>query len=393
MLKKRLLFIVILNLLLLTLPGPVMAAQGDDGDLHFGSYSLSAGETEYGDQVVFGEANIGEGAYLDGDLVVFGDAYIAGEIDGSVFCAGTTRLKDTAHVYGDISSIGTVIQDEGSIVDGDITYVDDTTEFEWVNFPGMVPFQFSPPRPQHQPWLDAVGKVLRGFMTLIIMGLLALVIISIWPKHVERVGDTIMESPLMTFGVGFLTFLVSAIVLMILLLTICLSPFALLGAVALGVALVFGWIAIGLKLGQRIFNGLATQSQSIALPAIVGTLIITLVMVMANLVWGFLYFVLICLLASPAIGAVVLTRFGSVPYASRGQLPPTHTLPPSAPVPPAPPVPAQEVPAPEMPAAVAETRFETLEETVAEDGGIEIPPIPDVPEISGEVEETSETEE
>jgi hypothetical protein len=325
---------------------PALAApchQGG-GDVHFGRYELEEDDIDYGDQVVFGEVEIEEGARLDGDLVVLGDADIAGEVNGSIFCAGVVRLRDTAYIRGDLSSTSRVDRSEGAVVEGEVTYMEDfPEEFEWP-FPGISPVKVEAPMIRTRPWMRALGRMVRGVASLIIMGLLSIVIVSIWPEQTERVGQTIMESPITAFGMGILTFLVAGIGLAILTILICTIPFAMIGAVLVGVGVALGWVAMGMMLGQRVMEGLFRQSQTQLVAALVGTMILTSVAAMANVVWSFLYVVLMMLLCSPAIGAVVLTRFGSVAYGSPGQAPPA---PPHPPVPPAPPEPTAEASAEE----------------------------------------------
>lgn len=339
---KRWSFVLVLVMVLWALPIPALAAPGDQGgggDVHFGRYELEEDDVDYGDQVVFGEVEIEEGARLDGDLVVLGDADIAGEVNGSIFCAGVVHLRDTAYIRGDLSSTSRVDRAEEAVVEGEITYMDEfPEEFSWP-FPGVSPVKVQTPTIRTRPWMRMLGRMVRGVASLVVMGLLSIVIVSIWPQQTERVGRTIMEAPVTAFGMGILTFLVAGIGLAILTILICTIPFAMIGAVLVGVAVALGWVSMGLMLGQRVMVGLFKESQTQLIAALVGTLILTAVAAMANVVWGFLYFVLMVLLCSPAIGAVVLTRFGYVAYggAQRGTMP-------VAPQPPAPVTPPVEQP-------------------------------------------------
>ena len=334
---KRWGFALMLVMLLLALPMPTLAAPGDQGgggDVHFGRYELEEGDVDYGDQVVFGDVEIEEGARLDGDLVILGDADIAGEVNGSIFCAGMVHLRGTAYIRGDLSSTSRVDRAEEAVVEGEVTYMDEfPKEFSWP-FPGVSPVKVQPPTIRTRPWMRMLGRMIRGLASLVVMGLLSVVIVSIWPQQTERVGHTIMEAPVTAFGMGILTFLVAGIGLAILTILICTIPFAMIGAVLVGIAVALGWVAMGLILGQRVMVSLFKQSQAQLVAALVGTLILTSVAAMANVVWGFLYFVLMVLLCAPAIGAVVLTRFGYVAYGgAQGGTMPAAPQPPS-PVPP-----------------------------------------------------------
>jgi hypothetical protein len=95
--------------------------------------------------------------------------------------------------------------------------------------------------------------------------------------------------------------------------------------VALLVAGVFGWIAVGLLVGQELLEAFRVRGITSMIAVVVGILLISLlgaipcIGIIAAIIVG-------CL----GLGAVVLTRFG------------TQTYPlPTPPVPPAPPVPVQ----------------------------------------------------
>ncbi|MBN1874123.1 MAG: polymer-forming cytoskeletal protein [Anaerolineae bacterium] len=354
---RKIVYAVVLNLLMLMValstvaPSSALAApvpQGGGG-VHFGPYTLSSGDSLSGDLVVFGPVTVEEDAYLDGDLVVFssatieegatlvgdlvvtGYAQIAGTVDGNVFSAGYVELEDTAYVDGDVSAIGTVEQAEDAVVGGSIVPIEnfdeieelkdlDRFDFDWEEpqIPSPVSEPFSVQVSRTPTWLRVLGQIARGFLNIIIMGLLALVILSIWPQQTQRVGRTIEEIPLTAFGVGLLTFLIAAIAFGVLMITICLSPFALVGMIIVGVGVLFGWVALGLVLGERLLRNIATQSQPTpVLSAVVGTVLLTLIMVMSQVFWP-IRSILFFFLLPPAAGAVLLTRFGTRPYLTRG---------------------------------------------------------------------------
>jgi hypothetical protein len=102
----------------------------------------------------------------------------------------------------------------------------------------------------------------------------------------------------------------------VLAITICLSLAAALIALALGAAALFGWVAIGARVGRRLLKALNTGDVAPLWVASLGTLIITLITMglsaafcLAPLGW-LLMFIIGCF----GLGAVVLTRFGTTPY-------------------------------------------------------------------------------
>ncbi|MEA3340610.1 MAG: hypothetical protein U9R15_11640, partial [Chloroflexota bacterium] len=126
---------------------------------------------------------------------------------------------------------------------------------------------------------------------------------------------TVVEAPGASLGIGLLTAFAAATLAIALLFTICLSPIAMLVALALGVAGLFGWIGVGALVGQRLMQALNARTSAPLWAAGLGTLVITLVtaglgaLPCLGVLGVFLTFILGCL----GLGAVVLTRFGAIP--------------------------------------------------------------------------------
>lgn len=328
---------LIAGVLLAALALPVAAAPGPQGEggVHFGPYTLESGDTVSGDLTVlggpvtikgeasfngdltvFGPAKIEEGARVDGNLVVMGEGNIGGTVDGNVFCAGALTLHETATINGDVSAVGALTRAEGAVIKGDIVPVgegDYAFERDFpinVNVPGA-----QSGRPM---WLDLLWKIARAVASVIVLTLLALMIASVWPENTERVGRTIEEAPLTTFGMGLLIFLGAAAILTILAITICLSPFAILGGLAVGVGVLLGWVALGYILGKRVLSGIFDQAQPKTLnAAVLGTALLTSVLALARIFWP-LYGTMMFVLTPLAAGAIALTRFGTRPYTPNG---------------------------------------------------------------------------
>ena len=342
---KRWIFALMMGALLVAValqPAPVWAAPGqqDGGNVQFGPYTLAAGNSVSGDLAVFGgpvtlqgesrfngnltvfgKIDVQESAALNGTLVVFGDAGIAGKVDGDVLVIGALVLYPTAHVRGDVSATGSIQQQEGSVVEGDLTQMGDR------GFTFRRDFPFRPVAPHTGPsvtvrarplWMQGFRAIARAISSIVVLSLLALVIVSIWPQQTQRVGRAIEEATLTSFGMGLLIYLVALIVLTILAITICFSLFALLGWLVIGVGLLLGWVALGLVVGKRVLTSVFNQSQSQPVTAaVLGVALLTLVMALTRIFWP-IYAILIFVLVPLATGAVALTRFGTMPYATQG---------------------------------------------------------------------------
>lgn len=380
---KRWSLILMVGLLLAISALPVAAApevQGGGGGVHFGPYTLAAGQAVSGDVVVFGgpvllEAEseidgsltvfgaltIEAGAEIDGALVVMGTASIAGSVDGDVFVAGAVSLGKTAYVSGDLASAGNISLAEGAVVEGTVERLEDS-RFSW-GTPGGIeaprpPRVIVPQRPFWVQWLINIGE---GIANTLVMGLLALLIISIWPQQTERVAITLEEVPLISLGMGLLLFLLTGVIFTLLAITLCLLPVGIIGLIVVGVGTLLGWVALGQVFGNKVLAGVLNQTGANPMrAAVVGTMLLTLILALTKIL-GPLHPLLVLLLVPPAAGAVLLTRFGSRPYATQGQpIAPT----PRAPQPPKPAPQAPIVPAPLAPPTYYATPAE--EETSGE---------------------------
>ncbi|MEA3309511.1 MAG: polymer-forming cytoskeletal protein [Chloroflexota bacterium] len=308
---------------------PVLAAQGGGG-VHFGPYTLSEGDSVTGNLVVFGPVRLEENSVLQGDLVAFGEitvdeaalvtgnlvafgaAEVNGRIEGDLFCAGAVVLEDEAEVAGDVSAIGGISRSEDATIGGEIVPVDENN-FNWeLPIMGLATVEESSSRPR---WLTLLWHWIRALLTVFVLVLFALLLAAVWPTQLQQVGQALVEVPLLSFGLGALILLGAGVVVAVLMLTICLSPIALLGAVVVGIGIALGWVALGAVLGERILQGLFKVTENTpVLATLLGTASLTLLAVLVNLISDCLYVTLIFPIFALAAGAVFLTRGGTRRY-------------------------------------------------------------------------------
>jgi hypothetical protein len=216
----------------------------------------------------------------------------------------------------------------------------------------------SVPRPPLVEWwqfsansfINFAWHVTRAIGSAILLALLALFVVSLWQKPMDRVRRTITGAPGISWVVGLLTVVAFVVVVpafavlsAILVLALCLGlvGFALIGVagLALAVAWLMGWIALGQIAGERLLHAMGTHDATPAASAAVGTAVITLVWLALEPFCG-LGWLFFALSAPLGLGAVILTRFGTQDYGTSslggGFRPPA---PPAPPVPPAPPIP------------------------------------------------------
>jgi len=301
--------------LFLSLVVPVWADNGE-GQVVFpgGSIVIGPGEELRGDLTVMGgHLELRAGGRIIGDVVVLGgSAVIDGRIDDNlVVMGGTLDLKSHAVVGGNLVTFGgTMSRAEGAIVRGQVIE----------GFKGRLPLSriwpFSPGWWwSGQTWRrggDVFFNFLASFMllmfkTLALMALGVLLVVLI-PKPTTMVGQAVSEAPLASLGVGLLTFLV-LLILVPLLVIICIGiPVAVLLVLAAVAAATFGSIAIGTVVGQRLLIALKAEPLPL-LQVIIGIAVMMLLSAVPCLGW-----LLGLIISAAGLGAVVLTRFGTMPY-------------------------------------------------------------------------------
>lgn len=322
--------IVFLAVGLLLPAAPALADDGPPGDgvvIWNEDYTLKEGERLDGDLVVFnGDVEMEEGSRVAGSVIVWnGSADVAGTVEGDlVVSGGRITLDDSARVEGNLvcSWNCDLEREEGARVEGRVTEGIPLPGFRferWLNMPRVAPRVVSPP----SLWDSGLGRVLhwtlrvmRSLAAILVVATVAGLVALIWPHQTTRVGRTVVEAPGPSLGIGLLTMIAAAALVIALAVTICLSPVAALAALALGAAGLFGWAAVGAVVGERLLQALNARQVVPLWAAGLGTLLITLVT--AGLGTAFclapLGWLMVLILGSMGLGGVVLTRFGTAAY-------------------------------------------------------------------------------
>jgi hypothetical protein len=363
---KFIVLFFVMAALLLALPGPVFAQSpgGNDSPVIFGSdYVLSSGQV-IKDLVVFGgNATLEQDSSVTGDVVIFGgNLVVAGQVKGDVTAfGGDITVADNATVDGNLNTLGGAAQisPKATIKGNRLTGV------------GALPLRL--PTQIYTPglWVDfgpGAGYLSAVFGALI-LALIAVLIALFLPTPTNRIAQTIGTQPIISGAVGLLTLVVTPALFLVLAITVILIPLGLLGLLVFGIALLFGWVAIGLELGKRL-TGLFHSQWAIPISAGVGTLVLSLIANLALVLTSSSFWTL-CFLGIPlaailmmiGLGAVVTSKFGAAVYnpnyrppsALPPVYPPVPPVPPAPgygqpPVPPVPPVDWSQPPAPAAPA-------------------------------------------
>jgi cytoskeletal protein CcmA (bactofilin family) len=318
--------ILVLALLVFVPLQPVGAASGAyEGQVVFGqSFTLKSGDSLNGDLLVFGgSATIEEGATVNGSVVLFGgNLTVNGTVNGDVaVTGGTAFLGASAHITRNLTTVAASLnRTEGAQVDGQIY----NTATSWIGNGqnGNTPNPATPVVPVIPRLTFAFNpllSVLNAFGQSLGIAILAMLLMLFLATHADRVAHAILAQPLTAGGLGLLTIVVAPIAIVLSVITLIGIPLALIIVVALVAAALFGWIAIGYEIGQR-FTKAIHQNWHPALSAGLGTFGLTLV---AKILTGIP--VLNCigwlvpfLLSMAALGAIIMTRFGTQVVAAPG---------------------------------------------------------------------------
>jgi len=344
--KQKLLVIALTLILFLVFAVPAFA-QGPDGGgrVIFGSdFTLESGETISGDVVVFGgRVEIAEDSRISGDLAAIGgNIKIEGRVNGDVAAlGGNINVGESANVDGDIVLFGGKADvAEGAQVTGDIVNLTeggfhDGFSFSIPDAPPVpdVPRAPEPPRAGFENFSYRALDFLRdlAWNIAVIIGLAAVswLVATFMPEQMKLVGDTVAESGPLSFGLGFLTLVVSIVIGIPLIITICLAFVPILAYILIGIAVLFGWIAIGQLIGERLLSAAGQPYPNFAISAVVGVVVMTIAVNMPVLSWipclgfvlGFLGGLAGAIISLTGLGAVLLTRFGTRPYTPQPSYP------------------------------------------------------------------------
>lgn len=298
----------------LFLPGSIVDASSprDDKVVFGGSYTLPSGSTLQGNLAVFGgTATLEKDSVVEGDVLVTGGTLdIQGKVTGNVAAfGGSINLGSNGVIEGDVSTLGgSFNRAEGAQVKGQVITGGAVPH---INIPGKV--TTIPGIPLNiNPALTFFTDVVKTFLWSVALAALAMLLTIFVPQQTERVARAVMGAPVVLGGVGLLTSIVFVPLVVIMAVTIILIPVIPLAALLLILAGVFGWIAIGLETGQRLVKFFKVE-WPIPAAAGLGTFLLTLVLSIIGQVpcvgWiaPFIFSIV-------ALGAAILTRFGTQVY-------------------------------------------------------------------------------
>lgn len=275
-----------------------------------GYYNLADGQTLEGGMLILGgTVDLAPASTVVGDVAMLGGNLRAdGKITGSLLSlGGLVRLSASTTISGDVNAFGGDLQGEELAAIAGRVSTDSST-----SFPLVLPGGLEVPVPnidfQFNPLLDFLWLLVQS----LVWAALAVLVVLFAQAATRRVGQTVVSQPLVSGGMGLLTTLVAIMAIVLLAITLICSPLALLAAIILAVAWVFGVVALGVESGERLAK-MVHRDWPLPLSAALGAFGITLVTGVIGKI-PCVGWVAPFLVGVLGIGAVLLTRFGTRPY-------------------------------------------------------------------------------
>lgn len=326
MMKKLALIAVLLGLCLslLLLPSPAQASPLARLIVG-GSFTLEDGETLDDDLVILGGfVELKDDSRVRGDVSLFGGSLdVNGRVDGDILAAGgVLTLGETARVDGSVTVAGAVLErNPGAQIAGEVVTETDVP-FSGTRLDNLwSPFRW---------WLNSLWNIVWFLGLAFGLAALAVLVVMFFEKPTQFASRTLVQQPAISGGLGCLTIVVAPFMLLLFVISICLIPVALVATLLLGVVIIFGWIALGLEVGQRLAVQFR-QGWAPSFAAGIGTFMLVIVAGLLNILpligWTYM-----SVISAIGIGSVLLTRFGTQDYTvqvvgSSASVPASHTQP------------------------------------------------------------------
>lgn len=335
-------------------PEPPRSGQADDRVVMGGSVHIREGERAK-DVVVFGGTLQMDGeAY--GDVAVFGGAAtVDGPVHGDVaLIGGSLELGPRARIEGDLSVVGGGLKRHpDAVVEGEVAK-NVPFSFDWNPFEGAtvrhrVAEHMADEAEEISPFVRVVEKTFFKVSMLLLISLLALLVVLIARRPLERTAERIRREPaksgLVGLAIEILILPVTVAVVILLAVSIIgiplllLVPFALIGAVLVAF---FGYCAAVYRIGDWVRERFSWDLKSPYLILLLGMAVLgSLGIVGALLHFGWLSFFAALLIALGALAGYLAWTVGlgaaALEWLASRREPPAAATP--APPPAAPPAP------------------------------------------------------
>lgn len=261
------------------------------------SITVRTDETLTDSLVVFGGSATVNGN-IDGDIVIFGgNATISGVIDGDVIIiGGSVTLKSTAVINGSVLYIGgKLTQDDGAVVAEDP-----------INLT-FHPFFSDDDEQVLTPSLFRIGFIFNT-IALVWWGCISFLVSLIFNRQIDRAAHVMLQDPVRAALAGFAFHVIAAATTIFLIIILIGIPLSLFAFLAWFLTCVFA-IPVGFAaLGRILYTSMNRPQTSILITCLTGFIILALIRFLPYFLGFFIWHAW----ALAAIGATILSRFGTM---------------------------------------------------------------------------------
>jgi hypothetical protein len=286
------------------------------------AYTTSEDIVKFGRDIV-----VAEDEKIDGDVVAVGGSIeIKGTVTGDVVAiGGDVDIFPTGIVEGDAVSVGGDVTKRGeAVIQGEKVSVA-FFRGPFFRFPPMsphfrFPFMFTPFRP---PAWSLFLRIMRIAFILF----LGIVVISVFPKHVDKIKEKTKQEFLKSGLVGLASQILALPIFILLIITIIGIPVALLvEPLLILAALILGFTGVCLFIGEKLQEHTSLRSETKIMILVIGILAVEVVPLAARAmrIFGdifspfawiltFLGMLIVYVVITVGFGAAILTRLGTRP--------------------------------------------------------------------------------
>jgi hypothetical protein len=276
------------------------------------------------DRITFGnDVSVEAGEVVNDVVTMGGDAHIEGEVRGDVVTmGGDLDVTDSGHVLGEAVTMGgDVTVDDSGRIEGRVQTFGGEARGDGIAstptspVPPQVNVDLGPGHSAHDGWSfgEWVVDTVQSFVSHVLLFILGLLLMGVAKERYEALQVTIVKKPLPSFGYGLLGIVGAIVAIVVLAITIIGIPAAVLGAIALPIAIYVGLAAFAAVFGAALPVEQLRGKPVLQLAAGVGTLwLVSLIPFMGAFATA--------VAAALGLGALFITRFRTT-----AQLPPDPT--------------------------------------------------------------------
>ena len=247
---------------------------------------------------------IEEGATVIGDITLIGsNLEVAGRIAGDVnVIAGSSFIKESALITGSVNQAFHQLNiHPGADVFGEINSYEFPTQSMADGGEGLSKFL---------EWFRPSTIIIYHLIRELVYILMSLLAISLFKVPTMRGVTSLRKSPAAAWGAGLITMIAIPIISLIFVITVCLSPIAVILILAFLLSLLWGWIIVASAIGQQLTKWLRLDWK-VETATIFGSVVVGLITSLISII-PCVGLLINSMIAAAGLGSVLLSHYGTV---------------------------------------------------------------------------------